>query len=90
LNTPAETDSVAAEEFKKNVIGRMDRAHEANAELNRTLAEPPEQTLERVQKFKQEVIARFSEMTAYDAVKGRAKGNCEKCGIEVSTSVCQQ
>lgn len=69
LNTSAETDSVAAEEFKKNVIARMDRAHAAHAELSRTLAEPSEQALERVQKFKQEAIARFSELTglSFDA-----------------------
>ena len=42
LNTPAETDSAAAEEFKKSLIARMDRAHEAHLELNRTLTEPPE------------------------------------------------
>jgi hypothetical protein len=63
LNTPAETDSAAAEEFKKNLIARMDRAHEAHAQLNRTLAESPEHAQERVQKFKQEFIAHFSEMT---------------------------
>lgn len=69
LNTPAETDSVVAEEFKKNVIARMERAHAAHAELSRALAEPTEEALERVKKIKQEAIAHFSELTglSFDA-----------------------
>jgi hypothetical protein len=63
LNTPAETNSASAEDFGKNAIARMERSQEARVELKRALAEPPEEALERVQKFKQDVIARFSEMT---------------------------
>jgi tRNA A37 N6-isopentenylltransferase MiaA len=77
LNTPAETDSAAAEEFKKNLIARMDRAHEAHAQLNRTLAESPEHAEERVQKFKQEFIAHFSEMTG---LSFSADGRCTTPG----------
>jgi hypothetical protein len=69
LNTSAETESSTAEEFKNNLIGRMDRAHEAHAQLNRALAESPEHAEQRVQKFKQEFIAHVTEMTglSFDA-----------------------
>jgi hypothetical protein len=83
LNTPAETESASAEEFKQNLIGQMDRAHEAHVQLKRTLTESPEHAQERVEKFKQEFIARFSQMTG---LSFDADGQCTTPG-EVTTDV---
>jgi len=77
LNSPAETDGVAAEEFKKNLIGRMDRSHEAHTQLNRAVVESREHAQERFEKFKQEFIARFSEMTG---LSFDANGRCTTPG----------
>lgn len=63
LNTPVETESDAGEEFAQTVIARMDGAHDAHTEVNRMLAEPPEQELERIEKFKKDAISRCSELT---------------------------
>lgn len=73
LNTPAENGITAGEEFEKNVLGRMERAHEAFVDVNRTLAEPPERARERVEQFKWKVIARVSELTG---LSFNADGKC--------------
>lgn len=65
------------EEFKKNLIDRMDRAHEAHIQLNRTLAESPEHAEERFEKFRQEFHERLSEMTG---LSFDANGQCTTPG----------
>jgi hypothetical protein len=77
LNTPAETDSGAAEEFKATLISRMDRKHETRAELKRALAESPEHPQERVEKFRQKFHARLSELTG---LSFDANGQCTTPG----------
>jgi hypothetical protein len=62
LNQPIETGITAGEEFAQNVLGRMNRAHEAFVDKSHTLAEPPEQARERIEKFRRDVIARISEL----------------------------
>lgn len=66
LNTPAETGMTAGEEFEKNKIRRLDRLR---ADMHNTPAGPPEQEMERIEKFKKDAIARFSELTglSFDA-----------------------
>jgi hypothetical protein len=66
LNKPIESPSETVEQFAKNVLGRMDRAHASFVDKSHTLAEPPEQARERVERFKQEVIARVSELTGLE------------------------
>lgn len=51
---------------QKNVIARMDGVHDAHSEVNRMLAEPPEQELERLAKWKQGLMARFNELTGLE------------------------
>jgi hypothetical protein len=66
LNSPIETGVSAGEVFAQTVLGRMDRAHALFIDKSHTLAEPPEQARERVERFKQEVIARVSELTGLE------------------------
>jgi hypothetical protein len=63
LNKPKEGKSERAEQFAENVLGRLDRAHEAFTHMNDTLAEPPEQARERFEKFKEESFARIEGIT---------------------------
>jgi hypothetical protein len=73
LNAPIETGMTAGEEFEKNVLGRMNRAHEAFVDVNRTLDEPPEQVQERAERFREEAIAHIEAMTGkkFDRVTGQ-------------------
>jgi len=57
LNAPIETGITAGEEFEASVLGRMNRAHDAFIDLDRTLAESPEAQQERIAKFKEQAFA---------------------------------
>jgi hypothetical protein len=72
LNSGVEAESVG-EDFEKNVIGRLDGAHDARAEFNRALAELSEQERERLERFKEQSFARFEELTGltFDRNTGR-------------------
>jgi hypothetical protein len=63
LNSPIETGMTAGEEFAKNVLGRMARAHEAFIDVNHTLVEPTKADQERIEKFTEEAIALIEAMT---------------------------
>jgi hypothetical protein len=63
LNRPKESTCETAEQFKKNVLGRMERAHEAFTHLNDTLAEPPEEAQARLEKFREQSFARIEQIT---------------------------
>jgi hypothetical protein len=52
-----------AEQFAENVLGRMNRAHEAFVDKSHTLAEPTKADQERVAKFKEEAISLIEFMT---------------------------
>lgn len=73
LNQPIETGVTAGEEFAENVLGRMNRAHEALTHVNETLAEPPEEARARMEKFREEAFARIEALTGltYDRETGK-------------------
>jgi hypothetical protein len=66
LNTPIETGMTAGEEFAQNILGRMNRAHASFVDKSHTLEEPPEQERERVEKWRHEIIQRFSEFSGLE------------------------
>jgi hypothetical protein len=78
LNTPIQSPSKTAEQFAQNVIGRMDGAHDAHAEVNRMFAELPAAEQERLEKFKQETFAHFEEITGLTF--DRETGKCTTPG----------
>jgi hypothetical protein len=78
LNTPIETGMTAGEEFAQNILGRMNRAHASFVDKSHTLAEPPEQERERIEKFKQESFAHFEQLTGLTF--DRETGKCTTPG----------
>jgi hypothetical protein len=78
LNSPIESPSDSAEELQKNVIARMDGAHDAQTEVNRMFAELPAAEQERLEKFKQETFAHFEEITGLTF--DRETGKCTTPG----------
>jgi hypothetical protein len=66
LNSPVESPSVAAEDLVKQVVARLDNVHEAHVKAQAMMAEPPEREAERLAKWKQGVMARFSELTGLE------------------------
>jgi len=78
LNAPIETGVDAGEEFAQNVLGRMDGAHDAHAEVNRMLAELPPAEQERIEKFKQETFGRIEGLTGLTF--DRDTGRCTTAG----------
>ena len=73
MSTPIETGMTAGEEFAQDVLGWMNRAHEAFVDKSHTMAEPPEQARERVEKLRRDIIARVSELTG---LSFNADGRC--------------
>jgi hypothetical protein len=63
LNSPIETGITVGEEFEKDKIGRLDRLRAA---MDNKPAEFLEQEMERLEKWKQAAIARFSELTGLE------------------------
>lgn len=78
LNQPIEPGVTAGEEFAENVLGRLKGAHDAHTEVNRMLAELPEQERERLAKFKEQSFARFEELTGLSF--DRNTGKCTTDG----------
>jgi hypothetical protein len=66
LNSPKESTCETAEQFEKNVLGRMERAHRSFIETTGIGAEPPEQARERLEKRKHEFTQRFSEFSGLE------------------------
>lgn len=96
LNQPIETGMTAGKEFAQNVIGRMDGAHDAHADVNRMLAELPAAEQERLAKFKEQSFARFEELTGltFDRNTGKCTTEGDIC-MEGETKegwaeICQQ
>jgi len=96
LNAPVETGIAAGEEFEKNVIGRLDGAHDAHTEVNRMFAELPEQERERIERFREKSLAHFEELTglSFDRNTGKCvtpgKVKMEGEFKEKWTAVCEQ
>jgi hypothetical protein len=68
LNSPVEVQSIAAEEFAKNAINRLDAAHDARQTLNSMLSEAIKPDLENIEGDK----PRFTALS--NIFKGRALG----------------
>ena len=79
LNSPIETGITAGEEFEQNKIGRLDRLR---AEMNITQSEPPEESRERLEKFREESFARIEQLTGltFDRETGKCTTPVEARG----------
>jgi len=57
LNSPVEVQSIAAEEFAKKAISRLDAAHEARQALNSMLSEAVEPDSDQIERDRRRFTA---------------------------------
>jgi len=68
LNSPVEVQSIAADEFAKKAISRLDAAHDARKALNYILSEAVKPDLQKIERDKH----RFTALS--NILKGKAFG----------------
>jgi hypothetical protein len=73
LNTPKEARSPAAEDFKNNLIARMDGAHDANHEIDTILSKLRNESEKSVEQIRREFAEELSALTGltFDPETGR-------------------
>jgi hypothetical protein len=73
LNTPAETNSRSAEDFKNNLLARMDGAHDANHEIDTILSKLRNESAKSIEEHRREFAEELSALTGltFDPETGR-------------------